>query len=328
MVLYIAIINARRNTMFQSHIGELASLVTAVSWTVTAVAFESAGKRVGSLAVNFIRLAIAFILISFFTLFTRGMFLPMDATSTNWLWLTVSGIIGLVLGDFFLFQAYVEIGSRTSMLIMAAVPPITAITGFILMGEKLTLIDILGMLITVGGIALVILVRGSNEKKVVLSHPIKGLAFAFTGALGQAFGLIFSKIGMGNYNPFAATQIRIIAGLICFTVIITFSKHWGKLLSTFNNLKAIGEISVGAFFGPFLGVSFSLLAVQYATDEELNLQPGQGYFIAEDGETMDNRIRYEIMPLIKEYLAEGMVLLGKDAFVNYFYNRIHEVMFR
>lgn len=249
--------------MFQVHLGELASLITAVSWTVTAVAFEAAGKRVGSLSVNFIRLVIAFLLLGIFTLFTRGMFLPLDATGTNWLWLLVSGIIGFVLGDLFLFQAYVEVGSRISMLIMASVPPITAITGLVFLNEKLSLIEIVGMLITVGGIALVILVRGSDEKKVEFSHPVKGLIFAFIGALGQAFGLIFSKMGMGSYNAFAATQIRVIAGLIGFIIVISLSKHWGKLFSALKDLKAMGEISVGAFFGPFLGVSFSLLAVQY-----------------------------------------------------------------
>lgn len=249
--------------MFQAHLGEMASLVTAVSWTVTAVAFEAAGKRVGSLSVNFIRLVIAFLLLGIFTLVTRGMFLPLDATGANWLWLLVSGIIGFVLGDLFLFQAYVEVGSRISMLIMASVPPITAITGLVFLKEKLSLMEVVGMLITVGGIALVILVKGSDEKKVEFSHPVKGLIFAFIGALGQAFGLIFSKMGMGSYNAFAATQIRVIAGLIGFALVITFSKHWGKLFSALKDFKAIGEISTGAFFGPFLGVSFSLLAVQY-----------------------------------------------------------------
>lgn len=251
--------------MLQSHIGELASLVTAVSWTITAVAFESAGKRVGSLSVNFIRLVIAFVLLGIYTLFTRGMFLPIDATYANWLWLSVSGIIGFVLGDLFLFQAYVEIGSRISTLIMAAVPPITAITGFIFLNEKLTLLDVVGMFITVGGIALVILVKESNEKKVKFSHPFKGLVYAFIGALGQAFGLIFSKFGMGDYDAFAATQIRVIAGIVGFALVITCSKHWKKLISAAQDLRAMAGISIGAFFGPFLGVSFSLLAVQYIT---------------------------------------------------------------
>lgn len=251
--------------LFQSNIGEFAALATAMFWTITAIAFESAGKRIGSLSVNFIRLVIAFVLIGVFTLFTRGMFLPFDATADNWIWLFISGLIGFVIGDLFLFQAYVEIGSRISMLIMATVPPITAIIGFITMSEKLTLLDFLGMVITIGGIALVILVRGSEDKKVKLSHPIKGLVYAFIGALGQAFGLVFSKMGMGNYDAFAATHIRIIAALLGFAVIITYRKHWKSLFESLKDSTAMKQLTVGSFFGPFLGVSFSLLAVQHTS---------------------------------------------------------------
>jgi drug/metabolite transporter (DMT)-like permease len=106
--------------MFHSHIGELAAFATAICWTATPIAFEAAGKRVGSLTVNFIRLIIAFVLIGLFTLATRGMFLPLDATAVNWTWLTISGMIGFVIGDLFLFEAYVQIGARISLLIMAA----------------------------------------------------------------------------------------------------------------------------------------------------------------------------------------------------------------
>ncbi len=152
--------------MLESHFGEIAALITALCWTVTAISFELAGKKIGSLAVNFLRLAMAFILIGFFTLFTRGMFLPLDAAPNAWLWLSISGLVGFVIGDLFLFQAFVEIGSRISMLVMASVPPITALLGFIIMGEILTLRDIAGMFITVSGIALVILVKKSNKKNI------------------------------------------------------------------------------------------------------------------------------------------------------------------
>ena len=197
--------------MLQSNLGELAALATAVCWTFTAVAFESAGKKVGALSVNIIRLVIAFVLLSLFTLFTRGMVLPIDATGTNWLWLLISGIIGFVIGDLFLIQAYVLIGSRISMLIMSTVPPITSITGFLLLGERISFLGMLGMFITIGGITIVILSRGTGEKKIKLAHSGKGLLYAFIGALGQTFGLVFSKFGMGDYNPFAAIQVRIIA---------------------------------------------------------------------------------------------------------------------
>ncbi|MTI46932.1 DMT family transporter [Sporosalibacterium faouarense] len=249
--------------MVQSNLGEMAALVTAVCWTITAISFELAGRKIGSLSVNFIRLVMAFFLLGIFTLFTRGMFLPLDATPNAWLWLSISGIIGFVLGDLFLFQAFLEIGSRISMLIMSAVPPITALLGFFFLGEVLTPKALIGMFVTIIGIALVILVRKSGDKKLEFNHSIKGLLFAFIGALGQSLGLIFSKMGMGSYNAFAATQIRIIFGIIGFIIVFTFMKRWNKLKEAITNSYAMKRVSIGAFFGPFLGVSFSLLAVQY-----------------------------------------------------------------
>lgn len=250
--------------MFHSYLGEIAALVTAICWTITAVAFESAGKRVGSISVNLIRLVMALFLISIFNLFTRGLLLPMDASSSTWFWLFISGTIGFVIGDLFLFQAFVLIGSRLSMLIMSAVPPITAITGFIMMGERISWLGITGMVLTVSGIALVILTRNPDSNMVGFSYPVKGIIYAFIGALGQAFGLVFSKFGMGSYNPFAATQIRIIAAIIGFTLVITITKKWRSVYLAMIDTEALKYISVGSLFGPFIGVSLGLLAVQHA----------------------------------------------------------------
>lgn len=255
--------------MFQAHLGEFIALLTAVFWTTTSLFFESAGKRVGSLSVNFIRLIIGFLLISTYTLITRGLFLPIDATGSAWFWLLISGAIGMVVGDLFLFQAYVEIGSRISMLVMASVPPITAIISFIVLGEKLTKPNIIGMSITVLGIAVVVLKRNEDESegkgKIKLSHPKRGLLFAFLGAVGQSVGMILSKFGMKDYDPFAATQIRIIAGLFGFAVLFFIMKKWGNLAKAFKDKNAIGKISIGALFGPFLGVSFQLMSLKYTT---------------------------------------------------------------
>lgn len=246
------------------NLGIIAAFGTALCWTITAVAFESAGKKVGSLAVNLIRLVIAFFLLSLFNLFTRGMILPFDAPGSTWIWLSFSGLIGFVIGDLFLFQAYVEIGSRIAMLIMSTVPPITALTGFILMDEKISLLGLIGMFITMVGIIIVIFSKNPDDNKVTLSHSAKGMLYAFIGALGQAFGLVFSKFGMGGYNAFAATQIRIIAAIIGFSLVITMWKRWGEVQAAIKNKEAIKHISLGSFFGPFIGVSLSLLAVQYA----------------------------------------------------------------
>ena len=251
--------------MLKSHIGEIAALATAFCWTFTGISFEYAGKKVGSLAVNFIRLILGFIFISIFTYFTRGLLLPTDSTSFNWIWLGLSGIIGFFIGDLFLFQSYLEVGTRVAMLIMATSPPITALLGFIFMGEVITPKGLLGMAITTLGIAVVILSKDTGEKKLKLTHSVKGLTYAFLGALGQSVGLILSKIGMGTYNPFAATQIRIITGFIGFFILFLYKKKWKDLALAFKDKKAMTGITIGAFFGPFVGVSLALISLQNTT---------------------------------------------------------------
>jgi len=251
--------------MITSRVGEIAALATTLCWAISATSFEIAGKKVGSLSVNYIRLVIGFILISIYTYFTRGMFFPIDATSSNWIWLSISGLIGFFIGDLFLFQAYLEIGSRISMLIMASSPPITAILGFLIMNEKISLISVVGMAITITGIAMVVLSKNPDEKKVEVNYSKKGIAYACLGSLGQAVGLIFSKIGMGDYSPFAATQIRIIAGFISFTILFLVLNKWSDLKLALKEKKAMIGITIGSLFGPFIGVSLALVSLKYTS---------------------------------------------------------------
>jgi len=132
-----------------------------------------------------------------------------------------------------------------------------------MLGETLTLFNLFGMSLTLGGIALVIVNKGSGEKRFSFSHSLKGILFAFIGAVGQAIGLVFSKVGMGDYNAFAATQIRILTGIIGFSIVITFWKKWHNVGNAVKNVSAVKRIGLGSVFGPFLGVSFSLYAVQH-----------------------------------------------------------------
>lgn len=251
--------------MITSRIGELAALGTALSWTVMGMFFESAGKKVGSLAVNFIRLVFGFIFISIFTYFVRGQAFPMDASLHNWTWLGISGVMGFFLGDIFLFQAYIEIGTRITLLIMAASPPITAILGFIFLNERLSPLGIIGMIVTILGISIVILSRDTGEKKFKLNHSLKGVSFALLGAVGQAVGTILTKIGMGDYNAFAATQIRIIAGFFAFLVLFLFLNRWSDLKKAVRDKSAMFLIALGSLVGPFIGVSLQLISLQYTT---------------------------------------------------------------
>jgi drug/metabolite transporter (DMT)-like permease len=173
-----------------------------------------------------------------------------------------------VLGDLFLFRAFILIGARISMLIMSLVPPLTALIGWITLGEVLSGMEFLGMGITLSGIILVMsgkieLKAPGNGGKFKMGPFVLGSILALGGAVGQATGLVLSKKGMQDMDAFAATQIRIMAGLLGFVVVITVFKRWKHLFGALKDLKAMKAMTLGSFTGPFLGVSLSLLAVQH-----------------------------------------------------------------
>jgi len=145
---------------------------------------------------------------------------------------------------------------------MSGAPIISAILGFFVFNEVLSIYSIIGMSLTIFGITIVLLVRDQNENKIKLSHPIKGIVYASLGALGQAVGLIFSKLGMGELNIFAATQIRILAGVVGLVIIFAYRNEWYKLKKAFKNRRVMISIVIGALFGLALGVVFSLLAIK------------------------------------------------------------------
>lgn len=127
----------------------------------------------------------------------------------------------------------------------------------------MTLLHYFGMTLTFAGIALAIFSRKGKGEKLSLKLSPRGIIYAIGGAVGQALGLVLSKFGMKDYDPFAATQIRVIAGIAGFSLLVTVLSRWGSIKGATHNRSGMWLTSVGAFFGPFLGVSFSLIAVKH-----------------------------------------------------------------
>lgn len=253
-----------------SHIGELAALLTTVFWTITALSFETASKRIGSMHVNLLRLGLAVLFLSVFSYFHRGLFLPLDADMHTWVWLAISGIVGFVIGDYCLFKAFILTGARVAMLMMTLAPVFAAFTAWLILGEVMSYQSLFAMLITLGGIAIVIftrtpdgeagLVKGKNSYS--MSYPAKGILMGFIAAAGQGVGLVLSKYGMRDYDSFSASHIRVISGFLSFAFLFFILRKWKELPNSFKDTKAMKWLVVGSIFGPFLGVSFSLMAVQ------------------------------------------------------------------
>jgi len=244
--------------------GEIAALGTACCWVMTSLVFAHAGQRIGSFSVNLVRLAIAFPMLCLVGLLIRGVPLPTDASAELWFWLSISGLVGFVFGDMCLFRAFVLLGPRLSSLIMATAPLMTALIGFLVLGEGLGMFAFIGMGLTIAGVLWAVLDRRVAVDRDQSKRRREGVLLAFGGALGQAGGLVLSKYGMDQYDAFAATQIRVLASFVAWLVIFAVTRHWAQLARALRDASAIRMTVVGAFFGPVLGVGLSLYAVQHA----------------------------------------------------------------
>lgn len=243
-------------------LGELSALLTAVLWSCSALIFTTATKRVGSFQVNITRLILAVVYLSFLILL---MGYDINLSRTQIMNLSISGVIGLSLGDTFLFKAFQEIGARISMLFMSLAPAIAALLAYLFLGETLSVIAILGIAITVFGVSIVVLDRGGNlSERVILTTS--GVVYALLGAIGQGVGLIFAKMAFreAEINGFVASTIRIAASLVILLPVAVMTRRYKNPIRIFSeDKKAFWYTALGSVLGPFLGISFSLIAIEY-----------------------------------------------------------------
>ncbi|MBO7546861.1 MAG: DMT family transporter [Bacteroidales bacterium] len=259
------------------HLGEIISLIVAVSWTVTALFADKASHRLGSMTANVLRLSLAVVFLAALLLVTVGHPYPVYADGKAWLWLALSALVGYVFGDWCLFNCYLAIGARFGQLFMTLAPPIAAFAGWAILGETLSWKAALAMAVTLSGIAISILSRDGGHK-VHLTLPLKGVLLGIGAGTGQGVGLVLSKVGLAHYTeaipadaparmasmlPFASTMIRAIVGAAGFLLLMTLQRDLPRLRSGLRDRKGMGYMLILTLFGPVLGVSLSLMAVQY-----------------------------------------------------------------
>lgn len=269
----------RHLCLYMQYLGEIISFAVTFSWTATALFAEVASKRLGALQLNVIRMFLSLVLLSITMLCVTGFPYPLFCNPKAWLWLSLSGFVGYVFGDWCLFNSYVIIGSRFGQLFMTLASVFAALSGYILLGEHLSLLVIIGILVTITGIGMSVLNKGGDEEKhkLNLKLPVKGVLLGIGAAMGQGIGLVLSKMGIDAYEqsvpanassvlsilPFASTFIRAITGTLCFLCIMGLQKKFHTLPVVIKDGKGMKAALGATLFGPFIGVSFSLMAIQY-----------------------------------------------------------------
>jgi len=257
------------NDLDPNILGETAAVATSCLWTINSLFFTSAGKRIGPLSVNAYRIimAVGFLVISHAILL--GTIVPM-ATNGQWFWMGMSGIVGLGIGDYGLFAAFVTIGPRRSLLVMALSAIFASIGAYLMLGETLPTLAIVGIAITLGGVVVVILEAEERSGEAPVSKKLRsyGVFLALIGAIGQGVGLVLAKKGIYLdpgviLNPLSATLIRMTLGASFVWIVAVAARKLPELREAIRSKEGMSNTAAGAFLGPFLGVTLSMVAVTY-----------------------------------------------------------------
>ena len=245
-------------------IGEIAGLATSFFFALTSIIFAASSRMVGSQVTNRIRLIFALTYLAILNVILFGEPLPLSADPSRWMWLGLSGVIGLSLGDSFYFQSLISIGPRLGSLLLSLAPIFGSVIAWVFFDETLTPIQITGILLALSGIAWVVM---SHEEppNTPHGHTRRGVFFGVLAGLGQATGLVLSKQGMfGTFSPFQANAIRMFTALLfTWTWTIIQGKAGSTITTSREKTGAIRLLALGALVGPVLGVSSSLFAVQH-----------------------------------------------------------------
>lgn len=246
----------------ESVIGEISAFGASLLWSISPYVFTNVVGRTGSYLLNTSRLFISLILMLFTIV---GLRLPFASNIQQILFLSLSGLIGLVLGDTFLFKSFDEIGPRITMIIMSSNPIFGAILAYFIFGEIISPLGITGMLITISGIILVVL--KSNRKNHRLKISAIGLVYAILATIKQAVGLIFTKMAFfaGDLHPITATFLRVISAFVTLIIIGLALRilNFEKIKDSFDS-KTTAMLILGSLIGPYFGITLSYIAISYA----------------------------------------------------------------
>jgi drug/metabolite transporter (DMT)-like permease len=256
------------------YLGEIAALVTALCWLGSSLAFAVAGREAGAQPLNQFRLyaALPLLFVLGFALVGKGW--PSDASLERISLIGVSGILGLVIGDYGFFHALATIGPRLATVIMSLWPACTVAIN-LLRGEDPTSGQLLGVGVTVAGVAMVLLGKreGAWRPDLTARQWLWGCVGALVGALGQASGFVMAGIAMekgadlpSGVDPLLATIVRMCAATIGMQLIVCLQGRPLAMTKIVRNKKALAAAMIGVVCGPVLGVWMSMVGAARAVN--------------------------------------------------------------
>jgi drug/metabolite transporter (DMT)-like permease len=181
--------------------------------------------------------------------------------------LALSGLIGIGLGDTAYFLALNSLGARKTLVLETLAPPLGAFLAFLIIDEAITLLDCLGIILTLLGVMWVISEQTLDNTH--LNHKY-GIIWAVLAAISQAVGAVLSRLALldSPISPLESSLIRIVAGVAIAFVLtqIPLLSAQPKLIKTIKSfsLRTLGIIFLAAFGSTYLGIWLQQTSLKFA----------------------------------------------------------------
>lgn len=244
--------------------GEISALIAAFLWACAAVLYRQLGVEIPPLALNLYKGVIASVLL-YFTVIGIGHGWG-DSTVYGLSLLFLSGVIGIGVGDTAFFAALNRLGERHTVLIAETLaPPISVVIAYVVIQERLEATAIVGIVITLVGVAWVILERrnDSHSKPV---HRRAGIQMAVIAALSQAIGAVLSReaLTQSEISPWASTLVRLVGGIATVILWMAVTRH-PFVMPSLRSGRVVIYIFVATILGTYLGIYFQQVAFKYTS---------------------------------------------------------------
>mgnify|MGYP006302557593 FL=1 len=201
---------------------EIAALAASVCFATGGLFAVAPSRALGAIRFNRIRMLFMAALLGVAGYFTDGFSTLTWAVMPQ---LILSGLVGIYLGDTFLFAGLRRVGPRRNAVMFALNAPLAALAGVLLLGERLEVWVALGCVTVTAGVVIAILYgrrrSGVDHWETVHGSLAAGLAFGFLAAVGQAGGIILSRPLMeSGVDPVAGSAVRV--AVSCLALLVTY----------------------------------------------------------------------------------------------------------
>jgi len=239
-------------------IGCLFAIISAALWAFGAILFRKLGDNISPAGLNFAKSIIA-------TLCLGGLLLGIKTgpvSAQAYLYLGLSGLLGVSLGDTFYFRSLIELGPRLSLTLVVFIPATTVLLALVILNEQLTLSSFLGIILTLSGVFVVLRGQHSHVNSQIRDLR-KGIQYGILSIVTCSLSIILTKLVIESTSAIEATFIRQYSGTIGLIVWGLFSSKLKKWIKPFADPILLKNLIFAAFISTFLGTIFSIAALKY-----------------------------------------------------------------